>query len=142
MKICIATLASISPYSQSRMHDTPKLDKENAADYEERTWKNKAHVDGEGLIFIPPMALKQAIDAAAKFLSIQIPGKGKATYTKHFRSGLLIMDAIPTGLHIDQVQKGRYQRQRGRRERVRQASKARFSNCAGMARRSDLLHCR
>lgn len=27
-------------------------------------------------------------------MSIQIPGKGKATYTKHFEAGLLVMDAM------------------------------------------------
>ena len=107
MKVCTAHLKSISPYSQSRDHGTPKLDKEGSESYEQRTWKNKAHVSKDGIVFIPPMAFKQAVDETAKYLSIQIPGKGKATYTKHFRSGLLVMDAVPTDCHIDDVQIGR-----------------------------------
>ncbi|MCP5099886.1 MAG: hypothetical protein GY943_30400 [Chloroflexi bacterium] len=98
MKVCTAKLKSITPYSQSRQHDTEKLEKETHEAYEKRTWINKAHVGDNGKIYIPPMAFKQAVDAAAKYLSIQIPGKGKATYTKHFLSGLLVMDKMDTGV--------------------------------------------
>lgn len=34
------------------------------------------------------------IAECAKFLSAQIPGKGKATYTKHFEAGVLVMDGL------------------------------------------------
>ena len=102
MKVCTATLRSISAYSQSKMHDTPKLDKEGHDEYEKRTWREKAHYDEETReIFIPPMAFKQCIDGAAKYLSLQVPGKGKATYTKHFNSGVLVMDRVATGLSVD-----------------------------------------
>lgn len=99
MKTCYATLKSISGYSQSRMHDTPKLDRERPDEYELRTWRNKAHVEN-GVIYIPPMSFKQALDAAARRLGLQIPGKGKATYTKHFLSGVLVMDKLSTGIKI------------------------------------------
>jgi hypothetical protein len=90
MKTAICTLKSISPYTQSRYHDTPKENREGADVYELRTWREKAHyLPDTGEIFIPAMALKQSLDAAAKFQSIQIPGKGKSTYTKHFVSGVL-----------------------------------------------------
>lgn len=36
------------------------------------------------------MAFRNCLAEAAKFLSIQIPGKGKSTYTKHFEAGLII----------------------------------------------------
>ena len=94
MKTAKATLKSISPISQSRYHNTPKLDKEIPNDYEARTWKERLHVDKDGHVFIPPMAFKNCIAEAAKFLSIQIPGKGKATYTKHFEAGILVTDAL------------------------------------------------
>lgn len=95
MKKAIVTLSSLSPYSQSRFHDTPKLPKELAKDHEERTWKNRLHVDKEtGNIVIPPMCFKNCLSEAAKFLSIQIPGKGKATYTKHFEAGVLVVDMV------------------------------------------------
>lgn len=100
MKTCIATLEATTAYSQSRMHDTPKLEKERMDEYELRTWRNKAHVES-GEIYIPPMAFKQALDTAARRLGVQIPGKGKSTYTKHFLSGVLVMDKLMTGAMID-----------------------------------------
>ena len=35
------------------------------------------------------MAFKQALDAVAKRLGDQIPGKGKSTFTKHFVGGVI-----------------------------------------------------
>ncbi len=94
MKIATASLTSVSPYSQSRAHQTPKLDRETADAYEQRTWREKAHVTPDGRIFIPPMAFKMALDKAASMLGRQIPGKGKATYTKFFLSGVLCTDPV------------------------------------------------
>ena len=103
MKTAIATLKSVATYSQSKFHDTPKLDKESANDYETRTWRERQHYDDKGMVYIPPMAFKNCISEAAKFLSIKIAGKGKATYTKHFEAGVLVMDPVPLGLHKDEV---------------------------------------
>lgn len=104
MKTATATLKSISPYSQSRHYDTPKLERELAKDYEARTWRDRLHTNPDGTVFIPPMAFKNAIAEAAKFMSIQIPGKGKATYTKHFEAGVLVTDPLPLNIHRDEVQ--------------------------------------
>jgi hypothetical protein len=93
MKTCYATLKAIAPYSSSRAHETEKLPKETAHDFEARTWRNKAHVQN-GQVYIPPMAFKMGLDRAAKMLGRQIPGKGKATYTKFFESGVLCTDQI------------------------------------------------
>lgn len=87
----IVTLRSASPYSQSRAYDTPKKPKETAKDYEERTWKERLHALDDGRIYIPPMGFKNCLSEAAKFVSEQIPGKGKATYTKHFEAGVLCL---------------------------------------------------
>ena len=97
MKTAIATLKSISPYSQSRAHFTPKLDKEAADAYEERTWRERLHVGDDDHIFIPPMAFKNCLSEIAKFLSVQIKGKGKSTYTKHFEAGVLVMEPLVLG---------------------------------------------
>lgn len=90
------TLESISPYSQSRSYskEIEKLPKETANDYETRTWRNRLHVNDEGRVCIPPMAIKNCLAEAAKYLSMQIPGKGKSTYTKHFLAGLIVVDPI------------------------------------------------
>lgn len=92
MKRAIVTLEGLAPYSQSRYHNTPKLNKEGAGDYEDRTWIEKAHWDEEGRLLMPALAFKNAIAEAAKYLSEQIPGKGKATYTKHFEAGISVVE--------------------------------------------------
>jgi len=94
MKKAIATVVSASPYSQSKFYRTEKLEKERPDAYEERTWRDRLHVNKDGYVFIPPMAFKNCLSEAAKFLSIQIPGKGKSTYTKHFEAGVLITEPL------------------------------------------------
>jgi len=94
MKTAIMTLKSVAPYSQSRKIQSAREDRETADDHEHRCWRERLHVNGDGLVFIPPMAFKNCLAETAKFLSVQIPGKGKATYTKHFEAGLLITDPL------------------------------------------------
>lgn len=103
MKTAIATLRSISPYSQSRHYDAPKLSKELPKDYEARTWRERLHTNGEGHVYIPPMSFKNCLSEAAKYLGIQIPGKGKSTYTKHFEAGVLVMEPLVLPLKRDDV---------------------------------------
>jgi len=103
LKIATATLTGISPYSQSRHYTTDKLPKEIARDYEARTWRDRLHVDDTGHVFIPPMSFKNCIAEAAKFLGRQIPGKGKATYTKHFEAGVLVMEPVVLPIKKDDV---------------------------------------
>ena len=100
MKLAKCVLKGESPYSQSRYysHSVPKKAKELPADYEERTWRERCHYDKKsGEIFIPVKQLTAAIQEAAKYLSLQIPGKGKSTYTKHFKAGIGIWDTTPEG---------------------------------------------
>lgn len=97
-------IVGVSPYSQSRMHDTPKLPKETWDEFELRTWREKANYDVNGELFVPEMAFKQALDAVAKTLGIQIPGKGKSTYTKHFLSGVLCDTPLMLGVKKDEVE--------------------------------------
>lgn len=104
MKVYIAVLESTAPYSQSKHHQEPKLDRENAQDYEARTWRSRMHVNDKGEVFIPPMAFKNCLSDAAKFVSIQIPGKGKSTYTKHFEAGLMVLDEVSLGVKINKVE--------------------------------------
>ncbi len=98
MRTAVVHLESVSPYSQSRHYEAEKAPKETgqetAKDLEKRTWRERCHATEDGRIFIPPMAFKNCLSEAAKFLSLQIPGKGKATYTKHFEAGLLVVEGI------------------------------------------------
>jgi hypothetical protein len=97
-------LKSVSPYSQSRPIQSAKATGEGSDAFEERTWRERLHVDEHGQVFIPPMAVKNALPEAAKFLGESVPGKGKATWTKHFEAGLLIVDPIPLGIEASKVQ--------------------------------------
>ena len=104
MKASVATLIieGITPYSQSRGHDAPKLEGENHEDYDKRTWREKLSVaerDGKRTVVIPAHGMHQAIAAAAKYSKRQIPGQGKATWTAKFLSGIAILD--DPALNID-----------------------------------------
>ena len=101
--IAIATLKSLSPIQFGRMYCVEKNDKEQPAAYEIRTWRERAHYDEKGMLFIPPMCFKKSLEGAAAFLSMQIKGRGKATYTKHFLAGVLVMDPVPLPVHKDRV---------------------------------------
>jgi len=104
MKKAICKLKSTSPYSQGRYHETPKKDKELHSDYEVRTWREKLHyIPDSGQIFIPPMSFAVSIKEAAKYLNLQIPGKGKSTYTKNFDAGIMVTEPLLIDAFKDDV---------------------------------------
>lgn len=110
MRVATATLESISPYSSSRFYDVPMLGRpdgtitESKADYEKRTWRERCHVDAADDAFMPPMAFKNCLSEIAKYISVQIPGKGKSTYTKHFEAGVMVLDGVPLGIKKSEVE--------------------------------------
>jgi hypothetical protein len=107
MKVAKATIVGVSPYSQSRHYskeDVPAGQGESPRDYESRTWRHRLHVNSDGFVFIPPMAFKNCVSEAAKFLSIGVPGGGKSTYTKHFESGILVVEPIVLKLKAEKVE--------------------------------------
>jgi hypothetical protein len=97
-------LKSVSVYSQSRNHTTEKLDKEGPDAYENRTWRERLHVNEDGYVYIPPMSFKNCISEVAKYIGMQIPGKGKATYTKHIEAGVIVMEPLVLPLKKEDVQ--------------------------------------
>ena len=105
MKEYIASLEGTHRYSQSRAYsrDVPPLEKEKSDAYEERTWRNRCHFDDNGEVYIPPTAFKEALTGAASYLSIKIPGKRNATYTKHFVAGLIVSSGIRLGIKKENV---------------------------------------
>jgi len=90
----ICSLKSVSPYSQSRYIQEKKTKDETHAAFEERSWHLRCHFNSEGKVYIPPMCFKNCLSEAAKYKSIQIPGKGKSTYTKHFEAGVLVVEPL------------------------------------------------
>lgn len=106
MKRAIATLKSISSYSQSKHYSedqVPKLKGELAKDYEARTWRNRMHRNEEGYVFIPPMAFKNCLSEAARYRSEKIPGKRNQTFTKKFESGILVLEPLILPVKFEEV---------------------------------------
>ena len=104
MRTIVAKVSGFSPYSQSKHYDVPFLPKEGKDKYEQRTWRERCHVDKDGYLFIPPMAFKNCLSEIAKFLGEQIPGRGKNTYTKHFEAGVIVMDPIRLPIKKEDVE--------------------------------------
>lgn len=94
MKKAICKLVSVSPYSQSKYISEKKTRDETHGAFEDRIWKERCHWNEDGKLFIPPMSFKNCLSEAAKYKSIQIPGKGKSTFTKHFEAGVLVVDPL------------------------------------------------
>jgi len=103
MKNCKVRITGTTPYSQSKHYVVQKEKRETSADYETRTWRERMHVDENGIVFVPRMAFKNLLSDAAKYLSMQIPGKGKATYTKHFEAGISVENDMSLGVKKDDV---------------------------------------
>lgn len=104
MKTATVQITGISPLAQGKFVGEPKKEKELPKDFEARTWRHKMHFNADGSVFIPNFALKNCLSEAAKFMSIQIPGKGKSTYTKHFEAGVMVNDPMMIGVNQDEVE--------------------------------------
>lgn len=103
MRTATAVLESNSPYSQSKFYNTDRKPKESAKDYEERTWRDRCHADDKGNLFIPAMAFKNCVSEVAKYLGERIPGKGQATWSKHFEAGILVVEHLVLPIKKDAV---------------------------------------
>lgn len=100
-------LVSVSPYSQSAPIQSRKPTGENAEDFEQRTWRERIHADDDGRVFIPAQSFKISLAEAAKFLSKRVPGKGQATYTKHFEAGVMVLDNAMLPIRREEVKSER-----------------------------------
>jgi hypothetical protein len=104
MQTSVATLTieGITPYSQSHQHDDPRLESEQPDAYDLRTWRSKLNTavrGGKPTVVIPAHGIHQALASAAKYSKRQIPGQGKATWTKKFESGISLLE--DPALNID-----------------------------------------
>jgi hypothetical protein len=101
--VATITLSGITPLSQSRQHDEPKLDGESHGDYDIRTWRYKLNTSNDHVV-IPAHGLMQCLTAAAKYSKRQIPGQGKATWTAKFAAGVAILEDPQTDVIASAVQ--------------------------------------
>lgn len=96
-------LKGMSPLSCSRQHFAPFLEGESHTDYDARTWREKANYDATGIVFVPAMAFKQAMDLAAKRLAIPDPDNKRANFTKYFISDVICEQNLSIGIHKDKM---------------------------------------
>lgn len=98
------TMTGKSQLGYNAFVNVPKKDKESFDDYEKRTWQDRLHLSPEGTAVVPSMAVIKCLQECAKFLSEKIPGKGQATYTKHFDAGLMAgAEYFDTGIKKEDV---------------------------------------
>ena len=103
MKTVFATIKGLTPYGQNRAIQSEKNTGESNDSFEQRTWRERMHLDANDEMFIPPMAIKNMLSDCARFLSESVPGKGKSTYTKHFDAGVLVLVPAKLGIKKDDV---------------------------------------
>jgi hypothetical protein len=102
MYSAVVTIKNDSAYghrqyvSKTEMDTTrpPTVKNERDDEREKRVWRMGIHTTDEGNVFIPPFALMNCIKTAAKRMGMQVPGKGKATYSKIFGGGILVPEGI------------------------------------------------
>lgn len=98
MKNVTVTVEGITPYSSSKNVDEVKKKDETHEDFDKRVWREKAHYDGEGNVYIPGVGFKLALDEAVSRMNEKIKGKGNQTYTGLFRSGVAAMSDMYLGI--------------------------------------------
>lgn len=104
MKTAICKLQSVTPVTFGKFHQTEKLSGELPDSFEQRTWREKLHYKEDGRVYIPGSMFGNCIRESAKFMSIPIKGRGKATYTKHFDSSIIVQNDIVLSIKRDEVQ--------------------------------------
>lgn len=97
----VVNIQGVAPLSQSRQHHTPFLEGESNDAYEQRTWREKCNFDKDGVVFVPAMAFKQAMDIAAKRLAIPDPDNKRANFTKYFVSDVICEGHLSIGIAKD-----------------------------------------
>lgn len=104
MKLATFKIVGESPISFSKFIQEPRASDENFDDYEKRTWRLRMHMDEKGLVFIPPMMVKNSLTEAAGFLSMKVSGSRGKTFKKLFEAGVMVTDPIPLGVKAADVE--------------------------------------
>lgn len=97
------SIEGITPYSPSKYFEPDVKKGETKDAHERRRWREKAHVDEDGVIYIPGVSFKMAIDEVSALLNEKIPGKGNQTFTGQFATGVVAMADVSLGVKVDEV---------------------------------------
>jgi hypothetical protein len=82
----------------------PKAERGKGDEYDEKYWREKCHYDKSGIVYIPQMSFKMALDSAARLKGERIPGKGQSTYTKRFMAGVLVLEPLSLGVPVKEIE--------------------------------------
>ena len=99
----LVSIKGSAPLSQSKQHYTDKMDGESNDEHDKRTWREKCNYDDDGIVFVPAMAFKQAIDTAAKRLALPDPDNKRANLTKYFVSDVICENNLSIGVKKDEM---------------------------------------
>lgn len=103
MRRVIVKVKGLTPYSSSRPITDEKEKSETHDAFEKRIWREKAHYDEDGNVYIPGVCFKLALDNTAKLIKEKIKGKGNQTYTGLFTSGVASMSDMFLGIKKDKL---------------------------------------
>lgn len=96
-------IEGLTPYSPSKYFEPDVKKGETKDAHEKRRWREKAHVDELGFVYIPGVAFKLALDETAQLLNEKIPGKGNQTWSGQFATGVVAMSDVDIGVKIEDV---------------------------------------
>ncbi len=109
MKLRIATIEikGLTPYSQSRAFQSEKKKDEDHETFDERSWPEHMHVNEDGDVFIPAVAIMQGMAAAASYLGKggNLQKKGSSTWAQNFNCGLAIAQGPSIGIKAEAASK-------------------------------------
>lgn len=95
------TITGQTPYSGSRYHEEPRLENEGHEDYDRRTALAKLHTSPKGLVVIPGVQMKQALEWTTSYFGETVPEKGKRTWTKFFKAATMALSDLDLGVKPD-----------------------------------------
>lgn len=98
MRAVTIKIEGLTPYSSSRYLTEKKAKNETHDDFERRIWREKAHCDDDGNVFVPGVGFKLAVDEAAKLVKEKIPGKAPQTYGTIFPSACSAVTDMHLGI--------------------------------------------
>ncbi len=99
MRVATIEIKGLTPYSPSKAFQSEKKEKESPENFDIRCWREHAHVNVDGEIVIPSVAISKAIIATASFLGKGgfLQKKGAAKWTENFERGLAVAESSPIG---------------------------------------------
>lgn len=101
MREVTVAVKGITKYSASKFVQDDIQKGETKDAHEKRRWREKAHTDEKGVVFIPGVAFKMSLDEAVALRKEKIKGKGNQTWAPQFRAGVVAMSDMKLGIKSD-----------------------------------------